>query len=101
MMFTGKNKEDFEKWLFVHLIGENYSSDEFEHFTFSMQQGVYLEYLDSVGYYCDAEKDMMYEDGIIFTYYINASYQTSEHFRTRQEALKEAFKKADELINNK
>ena len=93
-MFTGKNKEDFKKWL-KSMYGIELS--EFNKMFFAFKQGVYLEYLDSVGF-----KVSVVADGKFFNVYFDVSNKTSFPFRnapTRQAALKEALKKADELIN--
>lgn len=118
-MFTGKNKEQFEKWCkstkdYTLVNGEYlavYMDKDrclgslvyWKELPFSMQQGVYLEYLDSVGVYISLDHyrhdeghvsscdyDLMTDKGYYFS--------GNEH-PTRQEALTEAFKKADELIN--
>jgi len=115
-IFTGKNKIEFEKWYPEHMKeshGYNYTCDEADIEFFycvakSFQQGVYLEYLDSRN------------DKVIPDYNINkkmwfawligdnnrvrlmseGSGRNVLYFDTRQEALMEAFKKADELINS-
>lgn len=116
-MFTGKNKEQFEKWLnkqqqkrninyttegeLLERVLNEYFMNELP---FSMQSGVYLEYLDSVGYYVFPDGCACH-DKPLWNYVIqNQSIEFHELFtpecKTRQEALTEAFKKADELINN-
>lgn len=119
-MFTGKNKEQFEKW-FREKKPKNYSinyitmcSDKaflfmtdnvikaFECSPFSMQQGVYLEYLDSVSYHIKPWHDWEYDYysfNIVNLY--GVTLKCISGYKSRQEALTEAFKKADELINNK
>ena len=111
MRFTGKNKESFEKWYKTNekydiLLDSSWGtflndSEEFEGLPFSMQSGVMLEYLDSVeiDLYIDVEKDMIIKS-IGFVYYINGQLVNGQSFDTRQEALKEAIKKADEILNN-
>lgn len=99
-MFTGKNKEDFEKWFKSSDNSKDWDYSDFKDMSFSMQQGVYLEYLDSVGIRINVEWDYIGLEGDEFSwfYWIEGDSKFKQ-FPTRQEALKEAFKKADELIN--
>ncbi len=101
-MFTGKNKEQFEKWykdvyFYATEMRKNYNSFTKLHFT--MQQGVYLEYLDSVEIEVDCFKDVIYEEESEDSFWWGVGEDIDGHEPTRQEALTEAFKKADELIN--
>ena len=115
-MFTGKNKEDFEKWYLITHCKTSMTYEElmphhkqevygwFYDLKDSFKQGVYLEYLDSVGYVVDLSIIMGAEIERYFSYSIkfrNTIKVYCENKHTRQEALKEAFKKADELINSK
>ena len=102
-MFTGKNKEDFIRW-FKKFQDENKSWFGFIGFynlPFSMQQGVYLEYLDSVRVFISTS--ISFNKGYKWTIDTDEKFtrQQQNPYTTRQEALKEAFKKADELINSK
>lgn len=56
-MFTGKNKEDFEKWIGYNCFMELF---EFDKYSFRMQQGVYLEFVRE-------------ERGVLIQVYNNAS----------------------------
>ena len=111
-MFTGKNKEDFNEWLIhtksatVNMVGTifNFSNtDSFIHLPFSMQSGVYLEYLDSVGYFIDISQTPSRIGKFEYFIWHDSLYsrirKTKSQFTSRQEALTEAFKKVDELIN--
>ncbi len=123
-MFTEKNKEDFEKWFYnqrnkdmnkiiTNDLGCGYdgcsdfyleANDVFDKLPFSMQQGVYLEYLDSVGYVVEYKYNKIIEKHQVCLRYdikkdAPSSFIAFSH-TLRQEALKEAFKKADELLNN-
>jgi hypothetical protein len=115
MIFTGKNKENFEKWFhtdgeenyegldsIVHSIYQPY--DAFKSLPFSMQSGVYLEYLDSIGVVIDVDSEMCTKEKY-FEYTIDGinGHESFDDmlFETRQEALTEAFKKTDEIINSK
>ena len=116
-MFTGKNKEQFEKWL--HEWGMSKENKEkcdslsddsegcgywgtiaFYFLPKPMQQGVYLEYLDSVSYHIKSWHDWEYDYyafNIVNLYGETLKWRSG--YKSRQEALTEAFKKADELIN--
>lgn len=118
MIFTGKNKKAFEKWLgsdpkyltHVYIGGCGYdgcedvadSEDVFDKVPFSMQQGVYLEYLDSLQMYIKVWYNYRYD---FYSFELSNSHGNTleciSDYSTRQEALTEAFKKANELINNK
>ena len=99
-MFTGKNKEQFEKWLKVkypHFWRSFYNLPK------TMQIGVYLEYLDSVECYITLDFYRPMDDEpreFEYDIYNKDDWTSQGSFTTRQEALTEAFKKADELINN-
>jgi hypothetical protein len=120
-MTTDKNKQQFEKWYNVkfrldlissinsnnYIVSTSPSIDSFYKLPFEMQIGVYLAYYDSLGIIIDIEADL-YNDKNVFLYiwHINSFFEwdCSSHndippFKTRNEAYKEAFKKADELIN--
>ena len=113
-MFTGKNKEAFEKWYknnpvhhymgatpFMILIKDFYRLDIRE------QQGVFLEYLDSVGIQISPEQIGGVESGnnwrvsipLNERYMMTHTWLNPKSAPTREEALTEAFKKADELRN--
>lgn len=112
MIFTGKNKEQFEKWYREFIKSKDHRAvrtdntyiDLFNEWLFEMQSGVYLEYLDSVGYrvemmtYTNATENKEATE-FHFNWMINDFWDDSIDYPTRQEALTEAFKKADELIN--
>ena len=101
-MTTGKNKEQFEKWFrlnFHWTIEDAGDGTYFNALPFEMQIGVYLAYYDSVGVVVEENKSPT----ICYWYFmINDSaneYDDNNNFKSRNEALREAFKKADELIN--
>lgn len=104
MIFTGKNKEDFEKWMLkdksdIEILDYNFDLyNLFFSLPFSMQQGVYLEYLDSVGYHVEIRYNRHWI-GYNILNNIQALLYGYTGYTTRQEALTEAIKKADELIN--
>jgi hypothetical protein len=105
----GKAKEDFEKWYlydnyftpFVNIEAKYRRKEEqyrmFETFyskPFSMQSGVLLEFFDSVG----IKISIFHHHQGKFTFLIDnrPSYMYRD---TREEALKEAFNKAEEIYN--
>ena len=107
-MTTDKNKEQFEKWYFdIQPNNSNFMpSHIFYRLTFEMQIGVYLAYYDSLGIDIDVNQEELTfnQSGI----YINnkelrekigLSVDVPGSWKTRNEAYKEAFKKADTLIN--
>lgn len=108
---TGKNLEQFTTWF--HTDGEeNFNGldnivqgyaqpyDAFELLPFSMQQGVYLEYYDSVGCYITIIVDSPLRNEWDI-WYKKSLKAPKGRGKSRQEALTEAFKKADELINKR
>lgn len=113
-MVTGKNREQFENWYFDNDMNASRCSMDLLSFyglPFEMQIGVYLAYYDSLGVviYMDysATRKVFYTIGIEinksgthenYNVIINGVCD-SRYFDSRNEAYKEAFKKADELIN--
>ncbi len=97
---TGENEKEFEKW-YVNDYKQNYKENQyhilleaFKDLAFEMQIGVYLAYYDSLEIYVDViSYNNQYYWMPIVKYILD-----SEH-KTRNEAYKEAFKKADELRN--
>jgi len=114
-MITGKNKEQFEKWYkqWIKKAPFKYTIQfaGLEFYPMEFQIGVYLAYYDSLGYWIKTDKYAMYNFGIGYTWKLLKERQNpavgSEYYdiiegsyeATRNEAYKEAFKKADEIIN--
>ncbi len=117
-MFTGKNKEQFEKWCVktkkYTLVNQSFLAVYMDkdrslgglvywnELPLSMQLGVYLEYLDSVSYHIKSWHDWEYDYysfNIVNLY--GETLKCISGYKSRREALTEAFKKADEIINNK
>jgi len=96
-MLTDKAKTMFEKW-YKENINEvmECNFDIFKILPFSMQQGVYLKFFDSVGIEIESGKTLRQWQCKIF--YFGDIKETQWH-NTRQEALKEAIKKANEILN--
>ena len=103
MILTGKAKEDFFKWLDNQGVnGIDISNWEFEKFHLLSnvsQNALIIEWFDSVGIYVNAELDYLH---LVWFPTINNNWNFEEHeFETRQEAIKEAIKKANEIYNEK
>ena len=108
-MVTGKNKEQFRSWYFdndMNAGGTLMDLLSFYNLPFELQIGVYLAYYNSLGYdiypdACSCHSPSLYTFTIKnheyeFVYY---SYDNYSDFQNPIESYKEAFKKADELIN--
>jgi len=99
-MFTGKNKIKFEEWYIhdfkVHVV--KIKLEVFYQLPFEMQLGVILAYYDSLGVDIDIHKtnDNKYS-ALIDNRMIHQTEQNK--WKTRNEAYKQAFIKADEIIN--
>ena len=109
---TDKNKEQFEKWckkLYVKNLHFRNISDVigFDNLPFEMQIGVYLAYYDNLGKTkIIADYDVNKKDWFVWVLKdqrvrILMRDNTLERmsFNSRNEAYKEAFKQANELIN--
>jgi hypothetical protein len=98
----GKNKEQFEEWysknvkfnlVYIGLI-------KFYNLPHEMQEGVIKAYYDSVGIPISTEynDDVLFEEGHYFKVGVKSNYKDN-CFDTGNEAIIEAFKEADRLIN--
>jgi len=98
----GKAKIDFNKWMkpnpLEHGRYGQLITNTFDNMPFALQSGVILEWLDSVGVYIIIEPmnpdRFKYELWTLDNYYDGFIEPI-----TRQEALKEAIKKAVEIYN--
>ncbi len=102
---TGKNKEQFKKY-YDTIEGGNYKIlyQNFMAYPFEMQIGVYLAYYDSLDVKVDiTSSSTEMSDGKleVFDYELagNGEWFGSDYFDSRNEAYKEAFKKANEIVN--
>ena len=101
MILTGKNKRTFLKWLKIRVNSTLHEIDNIE-FWFNLQDESFkitliIEWFDSVGIYVNAELDYLH---IVWFPTINNDWNFEEReFETRQEAIKEAIKKANEIYN--
>ena len=102
-----KNFEaDFKEWVRKNYCKElnetdrDFFSDVFEDVhPFSMKWGVYLEFFDSVGVFLSITSIINDESERVFQAYLD--YEHIESTNTRQEAQKEAIKKAIEIYESK
>jgi hypothetical protein len=96
MGLTGKCKEDFEVWFereYSHCAIYDYWINE--DLGISMQYGVYVDYLDSVGIVIEIYNTIHGFDIMINTNIFRG------YFKTRQEAREQAIIKANEIYNKK
>ena len=108
-MATGKNKEQFEKWLiekYFHNLHFNNINDVigFNNLPFEMQKGVYLAYYDSLGMKVYTMGSISDTRQWSWSIWMDGDFEElieEYNFNTRPEAHKEAFKKANELLNEK
>ena len=120
-MTTGKNKEEFEKWLFytdsieeikftytgIGYYGDNQDvniEDVFYSLPFEMQIGVYEAYYDSLGYKIYTMGSISDNQQWSWSIWMDGDFEElieEYNFKTRNEAQQEAFKKANELLNEK
>jgi len=117
-MVTDKNLEQFEKWyyLFINKINHFEFLDNEQDkkevvrlltIPFEMQIGVYLAYYDSLDVFIEVKmfethKDWIYQiwgRDIMSPLFKMAEMDIIKIPETRNEAYKEAFKKADEILN--
>lgn len=102
-MVIGENKKKFEEWYmnYAKKLGA-YVSDEnivkaFYKYDFLLQIGVYLAYYDSLELNIDVE---YFDEEDMYSLKIGRnSHYPDNYYKTRNEAYKEAFKKADEITN--
>ena len=106
MILTGETKLDFERWLHSNdvlikdgIYDDTYLTDVFDKLPLNLQYASIIEWFDSVGIYVNAELDYLH---IVWFPTINNDWNFEEvEFKNRQEAIKEAIKKANEIYNSK
>ena len=113
MILTGKAKEDFERWLYSNdvlikdgIYDATYLIEGFDELPLNLQYASIIEWFDSVGIYISINYvdfyDELRNDTGFETYVTNKGL--SVKFRSvssRQETIKQAIKKANEIYNNK
>ena len=114
MILTGKTKEDFEIWLHSNdvlikegIYDDTYLTDVFEELPLNLQYASIIEWFDSVVVYINTTYEE-YEDiqvknfpVKIKTWSVWINELLLEGFNSRQDALTEAIKKANEIYNEK
>jgi hypothetical protein len=95
-MITGKNLDKFHRWYNKSKINVGYPL--FMQYSFEMQIGVYLAYYDSFGMDVSVEQVASTFDIMISDEKREVLYEVY-NFHSRNEAYKEAFKKANDLVN--
>jgi len=118
-LFTGKNKNQFEKWYINDFLKvnedeiNNFLLEEFYALNLAFQKGVIEAYYDSLGLYVGTDKFLNHNKFINHTWVLmqekeNKSigskcyYVIGDGYEiTRNEAYTEAFIKANSLENNK
>ena len=113
MILTGETKLDFERWLHSNdvlikdgIYDDTYLTDVFDKLPLNFQNALIIEWFDSVGIfvsinYVDFYDELRNNTGFE-TYVTNKGL--SIKFRSvssRQEAIKQAIKKANEIYNEK
>lgn len=103
-MTTGKNKDNFEKWYdkiySIPLYTDPNGEKDFYCLPFEMQLGVYLAYYDSFNYTIFVKKFIDKYTPFLRNTRLNVRYcDIKIGHQDLNEAYKEAFKKADEIIN--
>lgn len=112
-MVTDKNKEQFERFYIILArkqedVGSRYWDDtlinQFYRLPIEMQIGIFLAYYDSLGVFIHVGRNIDKEDykmAILLNsqFYEHILSGSKDGFKTLNEAFKEAFKKANNLIN--
>lgn len=105
-LLTGKNKEQFEKWLItskefkVILEIIEHAGIKFDYLPFKMQIGVLLAYYDGLDIPISVEWfDQESEEEAFYIKVGVKTHYTGEPFKNRNIALKAAFIKANEITN--
>ena len=102
MILTGKAKESFIDYLDKTnqiKIEKGILNLHWQDLPEKYKNALIIEWFDSVGIYVNAELDYLH---LVWFPTINNNWNFEEHeFETRQEATKEAIKKANEIYNSK
>ena len=100
MILTGKAKDDFEKWY----IKKDVSEDEFYNIweewsslSTSCKNAFYIDFFDSIEIYITSDYFELNKG--FYSEILNENFEIVKP--TRQEALTEAIKKANEIYNSK
>ena len=104
MILTGETKLDFERWLHSNdvlikdgIYDDTYLTDVFEDLPLNLQYALIIEWFDSVGIYVNS--DYFELNKVFYSEVLDSNFEIIKP--TRQEALTEAIKKANEIYNEK
>ena len=104
MILTGKTKEDFERWLHSNdelikegIYDDTYLTDVFEELPLNLQYASIIEWFDSVKIHITSDYFELNKG--FYSEILNENFAIVKP--TRQEALTEAIKKANEIYNSK
>ena len=106
MILTGKAKLDFETWLNkeMYYLGRHNFEDRnnnIEDLSDNFQNALIIEWFDSIGIYVNSSGLTLSKTFISDVSVDNNCEYNYDGFRTRQEALTEAIKKANDIYNSK
>jgi len=96
-LLTGQNKANFKIW-YANWQEQNDYYKAFHKLPFAMQEGVLKEYYRSIGYIIDAITDDFNSGFYSIVYTLKKEY-SFQCFKIYEEAMKQAFKTANELMN--
>ena len=104
MILTGETKLDFERWLHSNdvlikdgIYDDTYLTDVFDKLPLNLQYASIIEWFDSVGIYITS--DYFELNNGFYSEILDSNFAIVKP--TRQEALTEAIKKANEIYNEK
>ena len=104
MILTGETKLDFERWLHSNdvlikdgIYDDTYLTDVFDKLPLNLQYASIIEWFDSVGIYITS--DYFELNNGFYSEILDSNFEIIKP--TRQEALTEAIKKANEIYNSK
>ena len=104
MILTGETKLDFERWLHSNdvlikdgIYDDTYLTDVFDKLPLNLQYASIIEWFDSVGIYVNSDYFELNKG--FYSEVLDSNFAIVKP--TRQEALTEAIKKANEIYNEK
>ena len=104
MILTGETKLDFERWLHSNdvlikdgIYDDTYLTDVFDKLPLNLQYASIIEWFDSVGIIITS--DYFELNKVFYSEILDSNFAVVKS--TRQEALTEAIKKANEIYNSK
>ena len=104
MILTGETKLDFERWLHSNdvlikdgIYDDSYLTDVFDKLPLNLQYASIIEWFDSVGIYITSDYFELNKG--FYSEVLDSNFEIVKP--TRQLALTEAIKKANEIYNSK